>query len=131
VYTCSACTSADARELMRARSRPRRTSRETIIGLLMPNGPRTSYRLWHWDTQRDVARTPSPQHTSDSEDTWVHKQRWILLARWVWCWWVYKLGVRKRRQYLRRMFYGHPVIQYGMIPLIARYVGPMVKPYSI
>ena len=67
-------------------------------------------------------------HTSDSEDTYVHKHRWILLARWVLCRWkryVYEQGIRRRRELLRRLFYRHIFIHPTMIPTIARFVGPL------
>ena len=130
VYTCSSCTSADARELVRVRSRPRRTSRTAIIGLRMPNGHREPFRIGEWDYERDCYCSPSPVHTSDSEDTYVHKHRWIILARRVfrrWRRYVYKRGMRRRRIWLRRLFFNHHSIhlQPTMISTIARYVGPI------
>ena len=132
VCTCNSCTSVDARELMRVRSRPRRTSRTAIIGLRMPNGHREPFRIGEWDYERDCYYSPSPAHTSDSEDTHVQKHRWIVLARRVLRRWRrhvkykrYQRGIRRRRVYLKRLFFCHPIIPYSMIPTIAEYVGPM------
>ena len=128
VCTCNSCTSVDARELVRVRSRPRRTSRTTIIGLRMPNGHREPFRIGEWDIVHGRYRPPSPVHTSDSEDTYVHKQRWFLLARWVLCRWqryVYERGIRRRRNRLRRVFFRHPIIVPTMIPTIALLLGPI------
>ena len=41
----------------------------------MPNGHREPYR--------NLQEIPSPLHTSDSEDTYVTKRRWQVLAKWV------------------------------------------------
>ena len=132
VCTCNSCTSVDARELVRVRSRPRRTSRTAIIGLRMPNGHREPFRIGEWDYERDCYDSPSPVHTSDSEDTYVQKHRWIVLARRVFRRWRrhvkykrYQRGIRRRRIYLCRLFFCHPIIPYSWIPNIAEYVGPM------
>ena len=129
VCTCNSCTSVDARELVRVRSRPRRTSRTTIIGLRMPNGHREPFRIGEWDYYHGTYSSPSPVHTSDSEDTYVHKHRWIIVARRVLRRWrrhvAYERGIRRRRIWLRRLFFCHPTILPTMIPTIARYVGPI------
>ena len=65
-------------------------------------------------------------HTSDSEDTYVHKHRWILLARWVLCRWKrYARGMRRRREWLRWLFYRHKFIHPTLIPTIAQFLGPL------
>ena len=130
VCTCNSCTSVDARELVRVRSRPRRTSRTTIIGLRMPNGHREPFRMGEWDYYHGKYSSPSPDHTSDSEDTYVHKHRWIVLAKRVLRRLrrhVYERGIRRRRIWLRRLFVRHRIIhlQPTMISTIARYVGPI------
>ena len=128
VCTCSSCTSVDARELVRVRSRPRRTSRTTIIGLRMPNGHREPFRMGEWDYYHGKYSSPSPDHTSDNEDTYVHKHRWIIVARRVrrrWRRCMYERGIRRRRIWLRRLFFRHRIIRPTMIPTIAEYVGPM------
>ena len=126
VYTCSSCTSADARELVRVRSRPRRTSRPAIIGLRMPNGRRKPFRVGAWSRKRRRYKSPSPSHSSDSEDTCVHKHRWIILARRVFRRWKrHARGMRRRREWLRWLFYRHKFIHPPMIPIITRFVGPM------
>ena len=128
VCTCNSCTSVDARELVRVRSRPRRTSRTTIIGLRMPSGHREPFRIGEWDYYHGTYRQPSPVHTSDSEDTYVNKQRWKVLQRRVRRGWrrhMYERGIRRRRIWLRRLFFCHPTILPTMIPTIARYVGPI------
>ena len=128
VCTCNSCTSVDARELMRVRSRPRRTSRTAIIGLRMPNGHREPFRIHReWGIDGSRYRSPSPEHSSDTEDTYAHKQRWRLVARRVFCRWqryVYERGIRRRREWLRRLFFRHEFIHPTMIPTIARFVGP-------
>ena len=62
----------------------------------MPNGDRHPYH--------DLSSPPSPLHTSDSEDTWVNKHRWSILARWVLGRWraVVDRSRRRRRLQLQR-----------------------------
>ena len=130
VCTCNSCTSVDARELVRVRSRPRRTSRTTIIGLRMPNGHREPFRIGEWDYYHGTYRQPSPVHTSDSEDTYVHKQRWTVLQRRVrrrWRRHMYERGIRRQRTWLLWLFFHHHSIrlQPADTSTIARYVGPI------
>jgi len=40
----------------------------------MPNGHRSPYRV-------SSGEPPSPAHTSDSEETWVNKQEFAMVAR--------------------------------------------------
>ena len=131
VCTCNSCTSVDARELVRVRSRPRRTSRTTIIGLRMPNGHREPFRIadWEWDYYHGTYRQPSPVHTSDSEDTYVNKQRWKVLQRRVrrrWRRHMYERGIRRRKTWVLWLFFHHPQMpNRPEISTIARYVGPI------
>ena len=102
--------------------------RTSIIGLRMPNGHREPFRIQReWGIDGSRYRSPSPDHSSDSEDTCAHKRRWIILARRVfrrWKRYVYERGIRRRSEWLRRLFYRHAIIQPTMIPTIARFVGP-------
>ena len=101
--------------------------RTAIIGLRMPNGHREPFRIGEWDIDRSRYRSPSPSMSSDSVDTCAHKQRWIILARRVfrrWKRYVYERGIRRRSEWLRRLFDRHAIIQPIMIPTIARFVGP-------
>ena len=129
VCTCNSCTSVDARELVRVRSRPRRTSRTTIIGLRMPNGHREPFRIGEWDYYHGTYRQPSPEHTSDSEDTYVHKRRWMVLQRRVrrrWRRHMYERGIRRRKTWLLWLFFHHPKLPNRPdISIIARCVGPI------
>ena len=129
VCTCNSCTSVDARELVRVRSRPRRTSRTTIIGLRMPNGHREPFRIGEWDYYHGTHREPSPVHTSDSEDTYVHKQRWTVLQRRVrrrWRRHMYERGIRRRRTWLMWLLFHHPsMLNPRVISTITRYLGPI------
>ena len=54
----------------------------------MPNGHRDSYRLGDGP--------PSPVHTSDSEDTFNNKLRWVVLCRWVVLRWRHLIQRRRR-----------------------------------
>ena len=56
----------------------------------MPNGGSVPYRLGHG--------TPSPVHTSDSEDTYNNKMRWRWLGRKV----LYRLRLNLRRKRCER-----------------------------
>ena len=64
----------------------------------MPNGGGPPYRL------RPDYDPPSPDHSSDTEDTWENKLRWQLIARRVLRRW--RLLVRRAR--LARMLRHHP-----------------------
>jgi hypothetical protein len=44
----------------------------------MPNGHRRPYRVR--DPQHPF-RAPSPEHTSDSDDTWSEKRQWKQIAK--------------------------------------------------
>ena len=53
------------------------------VASVMPNGDRKSYRL--------SPKKPSPEHSSDSEETYANKLRWWQLTSWVvrrWCYFV-------------------------------------------
>ena len=83
-----------------------------LILLIMPNGDRTPYRLSH-------GRSPSPCHTSDSEETWRSKGRWILLARWVIHRWRLLVRSRRSRRYERALI-SHRVLPHALRdPLLA------------
>ena len=50
----------------------------------MPNGHRQSFRISleeGWEDRDERDGTPSPIHTSDSEDTDYNKTKWILIAK--------------------------------------------------
>ena len=69
----------------------------------MPNGGREPYRL---------PETPSPLHTSDSEETWMNKHRWEVLARRTVRRWRRLVTVRRlRRQIVGVLRHGSPELR--------------------
>ena len=70
---------------------PKPLSLERFMRIVFPHGYRTPYRI-------SSGRSPSDDHSSDSEDTLVHKQRWKLLARWVYQRWrLFTLRTLRKR----------------------------------
>ena len=55
----------------------------------MPNGHRVSYRVAHGDS-------PSPSHTSDSDETFAQKSMWRRLAGRVIGRWITFVNARRR-----------------------------------
>ena len=55
----------------------------------MPNGHRDPYRMSH-------GSSPSPVHTSDSEETYTNKKRWWWVASKVF--WRLRNNVRRKKQ---------------------------------
>ena len=47
----------------------------------MPNGTRVPFRMYRWDETDGHYWQPSPMHSSDSEETFTHKGRHLLLRR--------------------------------------------------
>ena len=71
--------------------------------LSMPNGHRQHFRILleeGWEERDERDGTPSPIHSSDSEDTDVNKYRWVLLAKRVLRRWrIFLTAARRRRAY--------------------------------
>jgi predicted nucleotidyltransferase len=69
----------------------------------MPNGHRQHFRISleeGWEERDERDGTPSPIHSSDSEDTDVNKYRWVLLAKRVLRRWrIFLTAARRRRAY--------------------------------
>ena len=62
---------------------------------IMPNGHREPYRL--------SEGSPSPCHTSDSEETWHHKKRYTFLARTYTRKWRRHVAWRKQSRRLKTL----------------------------
>ncbi len=62
----------------------------------MPNGNRSPYRIV------PSYEPPSPAHTSDSEDTYVNKARYTVLASWVYVRWKALVAKRAKARRVSR-----------------------------
>jgi hypothetical protein len=89
----------------------------------MPNGHRRPYRVR--DPQHPY-RAPSPEHTSDSDDTWSEKRQWKQIAKRTIRRW--RAFVRNRKhnrcsEYIRRMIL-KPVCpqSFFIAPMIAAFL---------
>ena len=93
-----------------------RLPRASCCRMLMPNGHRTPYRI-------SSRRSPSVEHSSDSENTFLQKRRWKLLARWV-CqqWRLFTRRNRWRRTLLHRKLLPAPLMQGDIANIVAQFI---------
>ena len=82
----------------------------------MPNGHREPYRIRHGES-------PSPCHTSNSEETWINKMRYRFLARKVL--FRFRLNIKLMRRE-RRIVMVMMISRIGMHMSVVRLIGEFI-----
>ena len=86
----------------------------------MSNGPRSPFRI-------GSGHPPSPLHTSDSEDTWNHKARWVSIAADVISQWRRFVILRRAGRWFtllivpRQLAFVGPSLASFLVPIVPRY----------